>query len=356
MHLYQRTIALTVAAFAIALTAGSSATAQQRGTGKYEADPSWPKPLPNRWVLGGLGGVCVDAQDHVLILNRQDIVDGDLNGATLAPSIIEFDPAGNVVNSWGDPKLLDPRLHSCHFDKEGNVWIAAAPSGMIQKYTHDGSRLLLQIGKKGELDSSDGTDKGKPLNSNAAKFFMPSSIYVDRQSGDIYVSDGEGAGSNRRVAVMDKTGKFLRQWVIDDMQTVHCLTMGNDGMVYVCDRLGSAVRVYDKMGSLKRTIALPWKPVTPPADGVPKPSGGSAVAIDFSPDANQRVMFVINQNNGQVDMIERATGKNLGSFGRPGSFPGQFNQAHGIAVDGKGNVYIAENRGKRIHKFKIAAS
>ena len=34
MHRYQRTIALTVAAFAIALTAGSSATAQQRGTGK----------------------------------------------------------------------------------------------------------------------------------------------------------------------------------------------------------------------------------------------------------------------------------------------------------------------------------
>ena len=59
---------------------------------------------------------------------------------------------------------------------------------------------------------------------------MPSSIYVDRQNGDIYVSDGEGAGSNRRVAVMDKTGKFLRQWLTDDMQTVHCLTMGNDGM------------------------------------------------------------------------------------------------------------------------------
>jgi DNA-binding beta-propeller fold protein YncE len=227
---------------------------------------------------------------------------------------------------------------------------------MIQKYTHDGSKLLLQIGKKGELDSSDGTDKGKPLNSNAAKFFMPSSISVDRQSGDVYVSDGEGAGGNRRVAVLDKTGRFLRQWVIDDMQTVHCLAMANDGMVYVCNRLGSAVRVYDKMGSLKRTIELPWKPVTPPADGKPTQSGGSAVAIDFSPDANQRVMFVINQNNGQVDMIERASGKNLGSFGRPGSFPGTFNQAHGIAVDGKGNVYIAENRGKRIHRFKVAAS
>jgi DNA-binding beta-propeller fold protein YncE len=41
---------------------------------------------------------------------------------------------------------------------------------------------------------------------------MPSSIYVDPANGDVYVSDGEGAGSNRRVAVMDKTGKFLRQW------------------------------------------------------------------------------------------------------------------------------------------------
>jgi len=342
-------------AFALAVEHAPASQAQDRAP-RYEADLSWPKPLPNRWVLGGLGGVCVDAQDHVLILNRQDVVEGDLNGATLAPSIIEFDPAGNVVNSWGDHALLDPRLHSCHFDPEGNVWIAASPSGMIQKYTHDGSRLLLQVGKKGELDTSDGTDKGKPLNSNAAKFFMPSSIAVDRQSGDVYVSDGEGAGGNRRVAVMDKTGRFVRQWVINDMETVHCMTLGRDGMVYVCNRLGSGVRVYDKMGSLTRTIELPWKPVTPPADGKITQNGGSAVAIDFSPDANQRVMFVINQNNSQIDMVERVSGKGLGSFGRPGSFPGTFNQAHGIAVDSKGNVYVAENRGKRIDKFKAAGS
>ena len=353
MNTRLKAVMCAVAAFAAAIVYAPASQAQ-KGAPRYEADLSWPKPLPNRWVLGGLGGVCVDAQDHVLILNRQDVIEGDLYGARLAPSIIEFDPAGNVVNSWGDAKLLDPRLHSCHFDKDGNVWIAASPSGMIQKYAHDGSRLLLQVGKKGELDSSDGTDKGKPLNSNAPKFFMPSSIAVDGQNGDIYVSDGEGAGGNRRVAVLDKTGRFLRQWVIDDMQTVHCLAMANDGMVYVCNRLGSAVRVYDKMGSLKRTIEVPWKPVTPPADGKLTQSGGSAVAIDFSPDANQRVMFVINQNNGQVDMVERASGTSLGSFGRPGSFPGTFNQAHGIAVDSKGNVFIAENRGKRVHKFKVA--
>ena len=27
---------------------------------RYEVDANWPKPLPNLWVMGGLGGVCVD--------------------------------------------------------------------------------------------------------------------------------------------------------------------------------------------------------------------------------------------------------------------------------------------------------
>jgi DNA-binding beta-propeller fold protein YncE len=335
-----------------AATLFAAALGAQSGAVQYEADISWPRPLPNRWVLGGLGGVCVDAQDHVLILNRQDVNEGDLNGARLAPPIIEFDAAGNVVHSWGDLNVLDPRLHSCHFDASGDVWIASAPSGMVQKYTHDGSKLLLQIGKKGMVDSSDGTVKGKPLNSNAAVFFMPSSIFVDRQNGDVYVSDGEGAGGNRRVVVMDKTGNFLRQWQPGDMDVVHCMTMAKDGLVYVCNRNGSKIQVYDKMGNLKRTIDVPWTPVTSPADGKMTPSGGSVVAIDFSPDAAQRLLFVINQNNSQVEVIDRQSGQKMSSFGRPGSFPGQFNQPHGIAMDSKGNVYIAENRGKRIHRFK----
>jgi streptogramin lyase len=341
--------------FAIAAGIVGTQQAQAQSAPRYEADIFWPKPLPNNWVLGGLGGVCVDNQDHVFILNRQDVVEGDLNAGTLAPAIIEFDPAGNVVNSWGDSKLLDPRLHSCRVDKENNIWIAAAPSGMIQKYSHDGSKMLLQIGKKGTVDSSDGTPKGKPLNSPAAIFFMPSSIFVDPGNGDIYVSDGEGADSNKRVAVLDKSGKFLRQWLPEGMSTVHCLSMANDGQVYVCNRQGSKIQIYDKMGSMKRTIDVPWTPMTPPKDGKIVQSGGSAVALDFSHDPNQRLIYLINQNTARVEIIDRASGKILSHFGRPGSFPGEFNQAHGIAVDSKDNVYIAENRGKRVHKFKIVA-
>jgi len=339
---------------AVAGLFGAISSEAQTRAPRYEVDANWPKPFPNQWVIGGLGGLCVDRNDHVFILNRQDVLKGELNAGKLAPKIIEFDPEGNVVNGWGDPNLMDERLHSCHVDADNNIWIGSAPSGMIQKYDHRG-KLLQTIGTKGKLDSSDGTAKGKPLNSPAAAFFMPSSIFVDRANGEVYVADGEGAGTNRRVAVFDPAGKFLRQWVMEDMLNVHCMTIANDGTVYVCNRRGSGVRVYDKTGSLLRTIPVPWTPVTPPADGVAREIGGSAVAIDFSPDKAQRLLFVLNQNNSQIEIIERATGKKLGSFGRPGAFAGEFNQAHGIAVDSKGNVYVSENRGRRIHKFRIVS-
>ncbi len=338
---------------AIAATIFCPPALRAQNAPKYEVDASWPKPFPDKWVIGGLGGTCVDAQDHVFILNRQDVIEGELNAGHMAPPIIEIDPAGNVVNSWGDANLLEPRLHSCHADKDNNIWIASAPAGMIQKYSHDGSKMLLQIGKKGVFDSSDGTAKGKPLNSAAAVFFMPSSIFVDRGNGDVYVSDGEGAGVNRRVAVMDRDGKFLRQWLPEGMQSVHCMIVANDGMVYVCNRQGSRIQVYDKMGNFRKNIEVPWEPLTPPADGKRKESGGSVVTIDFSHDANQRLMYVLDQNTAQVRILDRESGKMLSSFGRVGRYPGEFDQAHGMAVDSKGNVYLAENRGRRIQKFKI---
>src|SRR5262245_40968977 len=191
---------------------------------RYEVDATFPKPFPNRWVTGGFGGHCIDAQDHVLLLNRQDVLDGDLNAGRLAPLMIELDPTGKLVHSWGDPNLIEGtvpglrngptqyRLHTCHFDKDNNVWIASAPGAILQKYTHDGSKLLQQIGSKGAYDTADGSIKGKPLNSNAARFTSPASIHVDRQNGEMYVADGESRAGNSRIMVLDAQGNFLRQW------------------------------------------------------------------------------------------------------------------------------------------------
>jgi len=345
----------------LAMTAGILAPASpqaQGGAPKYEVDTSWPMPWPESWVIGPLGAVCVDAQDHVLLLNRQELVDVDLDAGQKAPAVIELDPAGRVVNSWKD-EMFTPQLiaafHSCHFDADNNVWILSTESGMARKYSHDGKKVLLQIGKSDVVDSSDGTLKGKPLNSNAAQFFSPADISVDRKNGDVYVDDGDGAG-NHRIAVMDRTGKFLRQWQPQAGPSLHCMAMANDGLVYVCDRRANRLQVYDRMGSLKKNIDIPWKPSTPVAPGDTKRrsgAAGSAVAISLSRDANQRLVYIVNQNNARIDIVDRQSGKVLSSFGRSGHLPGQFDQPLNVAVDSKGNVYVTENRGKRVQKFKM---
>src|SRR6202047_2823933 len=66
---------------------------------KYEVDPSWPKPLPNMWVTGSVGGVCTDAQDHVFIVNRRNLTDNELDAGRQAPPVIGFDSQGKVFTS-----------------------------------------------------------------------------------------------------------------------------------------------------------------------------------------------------------------------------------------------------------------
>ena len=87
----RKTTAALVIGGAVAFLLPKAAGAQAPAP-KYQVDTSWPKPLPNQWVLGGLGGVCVDAQDHVFILHRQDVPEADRNAGRMAPLIIEIDP------------------------------------------------------------------------------------------------------------------------------------------------------------------------------------------------------------------------------------------------------------------------
>ena len=63
-------------------------------------------------------------------------------------------------------------------------------------------------------------------------------------------------------------------------------------------------------------------------------------------------MFVVNQNSVMIDVLERQSGEKISSFGGgPGRYPGQFTLPHGIGVDSLGNVYIAEQEGRRIQKY-----
>lgn len=332
---------------------------------RFEVDPSWPKPLPNLWVTGGIGGICIDSRDHVFILNRRDLTDNDLDAGHQAPVVIEFDPEGNVVNSFGDPDSTPNTPHGCAVDPENNVWITGNGDGMVQKYSHDGGKLLLQIGKKGVVDSSDGTAKGKALNASHDGFYKPAGMAIDPKNGDVYVADGETPGGNHRIAVFDREGQFLRQWELHrtDAETgngfvpvLHCVTMDKDGLVYVCDRRGHRIQVFDKIGNFQRDIPVEFEYRSPLPLGPEHIPGalGSAVWVGFSRDLGQKFMYVANQDNEQVDILDRASGKILSSFGRVGHYPGEFTYIHFLAVDSKGNIYVSEvGTGKRIQKFKM---
>lgn len=328
---------------------------------RYEVDTSWPRlPLAENWLTGGLGGMCIDDRDHVFVLNRQNVDPEDLDGARLAPPVIEFDPDGKVVRGWGDPDLLGGRLHDCHVDREHNVWIVAAGTGYVQKYSNEG-KLLLQIGKSGRYDSSDGSRDGRPMNSDGAQFFFPAAIDLDPTNGEIYVADGELPGGNQRIAVLDQEGQFLRQWSLSRTEAEreipalpHCLRLAGD-LVYVCDRQRDKIQVFDKAGRLVRSIDIAFEPMTSPTERL-SGARGTTVAVAFSPDPDQRLIYVIDQNSGKVIVLERLSGKRLSSFGGgPGHYLGQFILPHGIGVDSIGNVYVAEQEGRRIQRFKAIA-
>ena len=107
-HVSLRTLLSLVALGAMALSTVPGA--QGSGAPKYKFDPDWPKPLPNKWKLGGVTGLAVDKDDNVWVLNRPgDLRDlelhAELNPPTAdccvrPPSMIHIDKNGNVIGSF----------------------------------------------------------------------------------------------------------------------------------------------------------------------------------------------------------------------------------------------------------------
>jgi len=357
-------VMVTMAVLCLTIGIGSllstKSEAQAVDVPKFEVEPFWPKPLPHRWVTGNVGGVCVDAHDHMFILSRGDLTPKEQKNAEAAPPVIEFDPGGNVVNSWGNRDLLPKRLHGCFVDYEGNIWIGGNEDGIVQKYSHDGSRMLLQIGTKGRFDTSDGTfaafgstDPHRPVAMNSSHVYLnlPTSIAIDPTDGDVYIADGDG---NRRIVVFDREGHYLRQWgrqgTLEEvhagvggvfLSTVHCVVIGRDGLVYVCDWQGRRIEVFDKMGNFRRNYVLVE------SEAAPLKGGGRPCWMGFSPDPSQTFLYVGDCGNEEIRIMDRETGKELSSFGRPGNQVGEFSSTHTLAVNSKGDIVVANTAGGR---------
>lgn len=326
----------------------------------------WPQPLPNHWVLGSAVGVGVDSRDHVFVIHRRQsfnerteigaFTDPPTGECCIpAPNILEFDPDGNLVNSWGGPGEgydWPSSNHGISLDHKDNVWIGGNGAGDSHalKFSRDG-RFLLQIGQA-----------NMPVNSSATDHFgRVAKISFDAAANEAYLADGY---THRRVAVVDMdTGELKRYWgaygnepsdedigrydpdapLAQQFRTpVHCADPSNDGLVYVCDRVNNRIQVFRADGTF-----VTEKQIAPQTLG-----DGAVWDIAFSPDEAQRFIYLADGKNMRVYIIERETLEVLTSFGDGGRQPGQFFAVHSIATDSKGNIYTTETyEGKRVQKF-----
>jgi hypothetical protein len=342
----------------------------------YEVDAKWPKPLPNRWILGAVAGVSVDANDHVWIVHRPSTLQPNETRSIwrAAPPVLEFDQEGNLVSSWGGPGAGYewPDLeHGIYVDGD-DVWLGGGgeKDAQILKFTRDG-KFLLQIGRKGQNKGSNDTSN---LGGTA-------SMTIDRAANELYVADGY---VNHRVIVFDvTTGAYKRHWGAygkppDDsyftqageklpspfsgavqyenrpsqydpdgpappqFRIVHAVRIANDGLVYVCDRTNDRIQVFRKDGTFVKEAFVAKRTL----------GSGSVWDIVFSTDPAQTFLVVNDGTNQQIWTLRRDTLEVVSAFGHAGHSAGEFYGAHVMAADSKGNLFIGETyEGKRVQKF-----
>jgi DNA-binding beta-propeller fold protein YncE len=344
----------------------STAVAQSVQVPIFEYDPTFPKPLPENWAIGAIGGLAVDRQDHIYVAQRPSSLRGNerFTGAgdtppkaeccIPAPPILEFDQTGKLIHSWGGPgQGYDwPQIeHGLFVDHKDNVWIAGngENDAHLLKFTRDG-KFLRQFGKPGARGgSADTTNLGQPAN-----------LTVDPGSNEVYVADGY---RNRRVIVLDADSlAFKRMWGAysnkpDDtplgpynpdappaqqFRLPHNIAISRDGFVYVADRTNNRIQVFRKEGTYvnevfvaKRTLLL-----------------GAASGFALSTDPQQRFLYMIDGANHHVWILERQSLKIVARFGQQGLWGGFLNVPHAITVDGRGNIYVGENfDARRFQRF-----
>ena len=349
MRLDRSTIAAVVMLSLAALTS-SGVTAQGaapqpvpalNGVPVFQADPKWPI-LPQDWTWGQVIGIFADSRGHVWTANRSRIT--------------EWDPQGKLVQSW-DARGPDGNwstIHGMFVDHNGFVWTNARESNLTVKFTKVG-RVVMTIGRYNETGgSNDTTLMGRP-----------SEIWVDPADNEVFIADGY---RNRRVIVFDgATGKYLRHWGAygekpDDAErfdpktmvtgalpkqfsTPHGITGSKDGKIYVADRRGNRIQVFDHQGKFLAEKIIAPKTL----------ASGSAFVIVLSPDPQEQWLYLADGTNHKVWILRRADLEVVGEFGHGGRQVGQMLRPHGMSVDAQGNLYVGEaSTGRRVQKFTVS--
>jgi DNA-binding beta-propeller fold protein YncE len=284
----------------------------------------WPAPaisvagFPAPWNLIQASSAAVTARGTVIVLHRgaHPILEFAANGTfvrSLADGLMISEgkvgaiPKANWAPGrsrysavYGPPGCTACGAHSVRVDAQGNVWVVDAAGHVVYKLDQDGKELM-RLGTRGVAGTSSST------------FNLPTDVGFG-PNGDVYVSDGYGGA---RVVKFSRDGRFLLEWGRrgtgpGEFGLPHNLVVDSQGRVYVTDRDNERVQVFDAAG----TFLAEWKDI----------GGVSALAV--TTDGRIWTGAVLRDSNGKaIGRLPEGTG------------------AHGAAVDGEGNVYLAQLSG-----------
>ncbi|NND32334.1 MAG: hypothetical protein HKN76_07045 [Saprospiraceae bacterium] len=256
-------------------------------------------------------GVALDSRGHIFIFNKGN------------RQLMEFDPQGNYIRSFGDGLFIDP--HGLRIDAQDNIWTTDLETHTVLKLSPQG-RVLLVIGQNKTSGLFDEVRK-------SVLFFKPADVGF-RSNGDIYVADGYG---NHRVVQLDKQGDFIRAWGEQgpeegNFDNPHNIIVDRN-RVYVADRNNKRVQVFDTDGKFVEAwthLGKPWGLAISPERNL------------YMVDGDAEVIYKLN-TEGQV----------LGKYAAgPGRGDGHLRAAHGIAAGPQEELYVTEVLNWRVQKFE----
>src|SRR3954468_22295271 len=288
------------------------------GGGGQNANAAGPTNQP------GISGLAIDQHDRNYVFHRG------------VKPVMVFDTAGNLVLSGADQeingKTINPSWqHSGGVDWDGNVYVIERDAHRIVKLSPKLDKFLLQLGTTNE--------KGN----DATHLNLPSGIAI-LHNGNMVVTDGYG---NNRVILFDKNGKFLKQVGKGDggpadkgtgpgeWNLPHKLAVDANENLYIIDREGHRLEVFDNDLNFLREIRNDWNPWD----------------VNISRKGTDGIGWIADHKDERVHKFSLKDGKILAAWGKQGWGPGEFDWVHGIVVDSKGAVYAADTYGQRIQKF-----
>lgn len=214
-----------VAVLCVGAVAAAGQSTAVSGSG-YQRVENWGA-LPGGEAWGEVSGVEVNAAGTIVAVRRSD------------PPVIELDPSGKVLKTWGDKMFVWP--HGFRIDRDGFLWItdgrgADGRGQQVFKLAPDG-RVVMTLGTKGVAGDSPDTFNGPCDVAFAA-------------NGDIFVADGH---VNDRVVKFSKDGKFLKAWGKagkgpGEFSTPHAIAIDSQGRVFVADRGNLRIQIFDQEG------------------------------------------------------------------------------------------------------------